>query len=295
MRRAVLTRGYSSIAITAALSIALLFGAISWQFSEEKKAGDTRRIIPAVYEMPKDIPTEDSDADGLPDWQEILIGTDPSNPDSDGDGTSDASIAAAFASTTASSTLPSFGIADELARALFSGYLTLKNQGAYSPERGDALANSIAEGVRPAVSFQALAATDIKTSTTVDAETYRGAMKKALEPLLENMDPEIGLFAQYSQTKEPHLLAALQAASSRYKKASENVLAVVAPQNVSTVHLELVNSLAFYAAATDSLAQNANSPLEIIVSLKAFNNAEARMTGAFSALGSYYIQNGYGE
>jgi hypothetical protein len=31
----------------------------------------------------------DSDGDGLPDWMELLLGTDPFNPDTDGDGLSD--------------------------------------------------------------------------------------------------------------------------------------------------------------------------------------------------------------
>src|SRR6266446_5591902 len=31
----------------------------------------------------------DSDGDGLPDWYEIVIGTDPYNPDTDGDGITD--------------------------------------------------------------------------------------------------------------------------------------------------------------------------------------------------------------
>jgi YD repeat-containing protein len=34
-------------------------------------------------------PVVDSDGDGLPDWVEVLIGTDPFNPDTDGDGLSD--------------------------------------------------------------------------------------------------------------------------------------------------------------------------------------------------------------
>ena len=32
---------------------------------------------------------KDSDGDGLPDWEEALFGTNPHNPDTDGDGTSD--------------------------------------------------------------------------------------------------------------------------------------------------------------------------------------------------------------
>jgi hypothetical protein len=34
-------------------------------------------------------PLTDSDGDGLPDWFEMLIGTDPQNPDTDGDGLND--------------------------------------------------------------------------------------------------------------------------------------------------------------------------------------------------------------
>ena len=170
MTHAVTTRGYSSIGVTAALSVALLLGASGWYFSGGSASG-APRIISTVYEMPKDIPEEDADGDGVPNWQEILLGTNPNNPDSDGDGISDISLLA-MASTSATSSSSQYGIADELAQVLFSGYLTLKNQGAYSPERGEALATSIAEGVRPSVAFKALTQADIKTSAGISSEIY---------------------------------------------------------------------------------------------------------------------------
>ena len=54
--------------------------------SSEGNANSTQPNNPA----PKPIdPLLDSDGDGLPDWFEILMGTDPNNPDTDGDGLTD--------------------------------------------------------------------------------------------------------------------------------------------------------------------------------------------------------------
>jgi hypothetical protein len=46
--------------------------------------GGTQAAIPFVVD-----PLADSDGDGLPDWFELLIGTDPQNADTDGDGLTD--------------------------------------------------------------------------------------------------------------------------------------------------------------------------------------------------------------
>jgi hypothetical protein len=50
-------------------------------------AGTGASATPA--DVPPIDPLTDSDGDGLPDWLEMLIGTDPQNPDTDGDGLND--------------------------------------------------------------------------------------------------------------------------------------------------------------------------------------------------------------
>jgi len=56
----------------------------SKQAAEKRSSATQSAVLPPPVD-----PFLDSDGDGLPDWYELLIGTDPDNPDTDGDGLSD--------------------------------------------------------------------------------------------------------------------------------------------------------------------------------------------------------------
>ena len=69
----------------------LAIGILSWtiisKLSSTTPSGDAFRGVVSVAHA--ESMYQDSDNDGLPDWQEKLYGTDPNNPDSDGNGTPD--------------------------------------------------------------------------------------------------------------------------------------------------------------------------------------------------------------
>ena len=56
----------------------------------EGSAVPEQSLTIASYSAPENSIDElDSDLDGLPDWKELILGTDTKNPDTDGDGTND--------------------------------------------------------------------------------------------------------------------------------------------------------------------------------------------------------------
>lgn len=72
------------------ICLSLIFGAIIYKKSTKENTADKKTTETVSIEEPREeIVLGDSDNDGLKDWQETLMKTDPKNPDSDKDGLSD--------------------------------------------------------------------------------------------------------------------------------------------------------------------------------------------------------------
>lgn len=66
--------------------------AIVSKFHTQQNTAQNQKLAPffaADKEHPLSIAEKDTDGDGIKDWEEIIIGTDPNNPDTDHDGTPD--------------------------------------------------------------------------------------------------------------------------------------------------------------------------------------------------------------
>jgi len=75
---------YFSVNNTFAAAKPTTVGAPTSQGAENRPSAAPPAVTPVSVD-----PFLDSDGDGLPDWFELLIGTDPYNPDTDGDGLTD--------------------------------------------------------------------------------------------------------------------------------------------------------------------------------------------------------------
>jgi len=78
--------------VSLALAIMIILIAIALNYSKASSVVNKDNSISSVDATSSIIASlnnVDSDKDGVPDWQEVLYGTDPKNPDSDKDGTPD--------------------------------------------------------------------------------------------------------------------------------------------------------------------------------------------------------------
>jgi len=110
----------------------------------------------AVEKIVKKSLEDDTDGDGLKNWEEALYKTDPENPDTDGDGMNDEAEVSAnrspvisgtghdASSTSTASILPTFSATDKFSQELFIKYIEAKKSGQeITQEFSDKLAEEI--------------------------------------------------------------------------------------------------------------------------------------------------------
>ena len=273
-------RGPSPILITAALSIAVFIGAIGVHL------GNTfTRTAPGAVQALEPVspraylPIEDADENGTPDWQDALR---------------ESGIlvsATSTASSTPDSTLAS--MAQNVAEALYGGYLSLKQQDSYTPKRGEELAQRIAQNIRAEEFFVPHMAEEIVLADDTSAAMvlkYRADMRTALAPLLTDALPELEYFAEYLQTKDPASLLPLVLAAEGYRAAESNMLTVAVPKDAVPEHLRALNALGAYADTVGRMSRFSGDAFAAVATLKTMNDNEEEMLRAFDALAQYYVR-----
>ncbi len=174
---------------------------------------------------------------------------------------------------------------------LVTQYISLQEQGLYTPEMGEKVAEQIAETLQAPVSYRIYTASDV---TTVDNNSYeamlayRAELQKSLAPLLKNERPEYETYAYYVKTKDKKYLAELAEVAANYRAAVEASVRVAPPKEALVLHLGVLNAMSTFAATLDTLSAHADDPLASVAALRTYNQAEADVVGSFSALAKYY-------
>lgn len=286
-----------NIRIVAAFSIAVFFVALAWKLGASPV---TPRNLAAVrtlhaHDVKEDFQETDTDRDGLPDWQEALMGTNPDKADSDGNGITDANeprvsirnILAEAAASSSEGLLPE----DAIGSRLIGEYIYLKEKNAYTSERGTHLGEGLANYVTFNTKFTPYTADDITEnfdSSTESIERHRKALQKALDPFLGIKEPEFLLYAQFVKNGDTTALGELRARAALYQSVAEDVLQIPAPHDIANVHLEIANALSFFALVLENLVNRAHDPIASLALLKTYNESEQYIQTTFGALTAYY-------
>jgi len=268
--------------VLAALSIAVLIVVLGW-----KAGGLFHKTTPiALNDVPVAAPSPfieetDSDKDGVPDWQESLLGTDPYNSED----------FPKTATTTENTPYENETAADAVSDRLLAQYLTLKEANAYTAERGERLGESLADNLQVNTAF--IPYTDdeltIQDDTSPDAVAqYRNRMQEALEPFLGLTTPEFELYARFIDSKDSTVLDALHERAAIYKKVAQDIVSVPVPKDATLQHREVANSLAFFGVVLENMVKYSSDPIASLALLRTYNEAEQYVGATFNALSVYY-------
>jgi hypothetical protein len=285
------------------LCVALISAAL---FADEKQSPETLSVSTEGGDLDSlswQVATMDLDNDGLRDWEETLLGTDPGKEDTDEDGTNDGKEIQEGRDplvqgpddkketpNTAETILTEEGTTGEVGKQLFAGYLSLKQQGLLDDtgSRNELLNKLITTTqLRATPTRHTLSDLDIVAETKESVRAYANQYGLALQKILEVKENELVTFTKAVDTKNPEELKKLDSAIAIYESAIDILLMAPVPQSASTEHLALINSFVDLIAMLEKMERLYQDPLGALASLNTMDKVQQSLQGALVNVNRY--------
>jgi hypothetical protein len=231
----------NAVVISVGVGMVLIGGSLLLLQFKKQGISDAITVETSSHRIVSSVISEDTDGDGLKDWEEVLRKTDPQNPDTDGDGTNDGEEVDANrnplapgpnddASNSATATgidaqsLDDLSQTDKLAFQLFEGYINLKKGRYLGTPIEQNFITGLVEQNNPGISYTPYTMADISVSQTEDAHAYYRALQSAWLPLFAVKEDEIITFARLIELKEGSALTQLSFAQEQHAATIQNLL-----------------------------------------------------------------------
>ncbi|MCX6789916.1 MAG: hypothetical protein NTV60_00100 [Candidatus Kaiserbacteria bacterium] len=266
------------------------------------------------------IATRDSDADGLPDWEESLYGTDPHIADTfklgmtDGEAVTrglivpkaiaDIRVATSSAAFLGTNDLPSPAADGSLTATFAQNFFTLfiaAKQTAGGADLSESEMNDVAtqalnsliSSVKIASDFKAERDLSISNSTP---DAFKAFAKSAETVLMNNTADATTTALKYLKsalehndtTAFPHILSIAKA----YRDTAAGFAALPVPKELVADDLLLINAMMRLGGIIADFARANEDPLVAILALKQYPTVVQSMGAAFVNIGKAYATNG---
>ena len=272
----------------------------------------------------KAIATKDSDADGLPDWEEVLYGADPHNQDTFTLGMTDGEAAAKglivpkaiadvkvttplsggslqdLSPNSIDNSLPSAPTDDTItaafAKNFFSLYMAAKAARG-SADLSESDLNDIANQAIQSLSDSIVAAPDFKSAhdLTVSgsgAGTLKAFAISAEAVLLKNTSnatkSEVLYLQDFVEGGDAAAITYITALAKVYRDSATGLAVLPVPEELVADHLALVNAMERVSEITADFTRVDTDPLATILALQQYPQAVMALGTAFINIGNIY-------
>jgi hypothetical protein len=234
------------------------------QDREKRHIQEEEQTYIDVNFVEEDQNNQDTDNDGVADWEERLWGLNPEKADSDGDGVSDARYIASKKNEQLQRELGLEGIesnlseSQKLGRSIYTALLAVQSSGAQlSAEDQEAMTDNIAQYIE-----------NLAISDTLYVREDLTLVEDTQEHSYTYQDRLEGYITQYPfETRDLELLTEavenpdayrtrINEATQRYQALEENLAAMEVPFAIGGRHTEFLNSVATLADGLDNLRQD---------------------------------------
>ena len=221
----------------------------------------------------------DGDQDGLKDWEEKLWGSDPANPDSDGDGTTDG--AEVIAERHPMKAGPDDQLVTEEEKVAVNLGKTLR-------DRQTPLLTPSREEVSAATVIHQGSELSIVTESPASLNQYAASFKSFLTDFHAFQGEDaVKLALTYDDQPDPAIIVKLKIMSTFFKLQANKFPKVVVPESATAVHLTLVNSLENLSANIANIAQIPTEPVLALQSTQVYTEKVLAMIRAVTKIDQY--------
>ncbi|MFM2357574.1 MAG: hypothetical protein RJA61_311 [Candidatus Parcubacteria bacterium] len=253
--------------------------------------------------------SEDTDQDGLKDWEEVLWGTDPSKADSDGDGENDGDeviagknpkvTGAGSGAETISSIKneeENLTETDKFSRAFFEEYLSLKQKtgASVSPITQENIIKELLENQKP-FTFTTYSESDLFVNQDISTQAlkqYGNAVGKAFNnnPTPAGQKHEIDIFEAAITSERAQDLAGLSPIIDSYAGTLKNLLSIQVPKTALSLHLNLINSMSAVVESITAMRSFFDDPISALPGIGAYNTFSKQLRNSFGAYQIFFLQ-----
>lgn len=236
---------------------------------------------------------EDSNGNGIPNWEEKLWGLDPTTLYTNGVSNKEIIEGKRTALGIQSMSEADLDDTDRIARQLF----TLTSALGQSEEVDSATLQSIAATLGNSVDIKAVtnhySLKDIQTTQTTlpNLQAYTATLKKVLAKYDTNT-PDIEILATALQNEDPSTLPELAQTATTYQKLAKELVAMKVPLGLAQDHLMLTNSFAGIATSFIYMTELNDNSLKALVGVAIYKNYSTKLTAATGNINSYLTQYG---
>lgn len=286
------TRQWAPLAVALGVAVLLVAGAT---YSATMLSGENTDDV-VIAPRSQDKAAQDTDSDGLPDWQEELYGTDINAADSDNDGVGDQEELAMKANPTEYGSAPTEPLAnyrapaglsptEAMARELFAEYNSKKVDGTYSArDQQQTIENLIERHVEPVSASKIYGVSDIKLKTGTTDDAYAGVLISVLRESEKVEVYELVHFAHAVGAKDFNGTPELIASAALYRAIVNKMGTIEVPPHVATEHIALMQAISNLADAAQYLGTWSGDPLVALSYVDYFTTSEKKMNAALQNL-----------
>ncbi len=251
------------------------------------------RAAPA-YDSARAATTLDTDADGMPDWEEALLGTDQNNADENGNGVMDGKERDQFTTRpqtaslayTGTTTLPAT-LTDAVAHELIGTYMEAFRSGEkLDASAPDMILKKAADTMDSMLTVSPYTEKDVHAiPTSNDARlSYIESVRVKLFDALEKKPNEYAGLNLIVHGAGEEGVRDIQAAASIYKNAATELQKLSVPEDAVQTHIQLMNGLTEYAGALEKIAEYKKDPILATIGINSISVSQGKFT---KALGVY--------
>ena len=252
----------------------------------------------------KDIVEKDTDGDSIPDWEEVLWGTDPAKKDTNGDGISDnveiekKKQALADENTPAQNDNSDAALNEtqKFSREFFASIMALQQSGNLNDQTLGELANSVKENAALEQNLpDSYSLADIKTSedSKVNSKKYHDQLIGVLTKYKDtNIGEELSILDASLSAEDKKSLGDLGGIALEYKNMADDLAKITTPSSVAQIHLTLINSSKNTGFSIENMLQIYDNSIKGLIGISQYKKESDIFDQSFLDLQDYFKKNG---
>ncbi len=260
--------------------------------------------------IPEEILIKDTDGDGLKDWEEALWGTDPRNPDTDGDKTNDGdevkksrnplvkgpkdTLAQTATSTKNSDPSKNLTLTDQFSRDLFAKYMTLRQAGQASDAQSQAdLIDEMLMNNKYTLKSRVYVTKEIKTrqdDSVASIRQYGNDVGRVFKTYMISSKNEALIVKDSTVSGNQNELAQLDPIIKSYQNILDNLLKIQVPESAVYIHLKILNSTSELIFADQALRKFYTDPMLGLLGLTQYQTSTQSFFDAIKDIKSFLNQ-----